>query len=174
MQILLFAVLLIGTHCPTASLLHTTWGSHAQLGVADVALSDGIICDPGCGDLLSLHIENRGPDVASQVVLEFEIPGDARLYEVSVDYPHRITRPGSGAAGAVTIEFESLPVDAFVSIDVYCSNPLEEGWEAEVQFRVRADQTDPTPDDNTYTQSLSTPYQPVVDRIRELKNPYRI
>lgn len=141
---------------------------------ADVLLTYGLFCDPGCGYLASTKLENLGPDVATHVVVQFQVPEDAPLESVSVDYPNRTTSPGTDASGPVTIEVERLEPGRLVSIDVTFYNPPQEGWQAPVTFEAAAAEADPDPSNNTFGLSLSNPFRPVVEQIRELRDPFRL
>lgn len=165
--VLLLSFLISGQTLPGARV-------HAATGSADLCLTYGLVCDPGCGYLASTNLENLGPDVATGVVVRFQIPEDAPLQSLSVNYPHRATSPGVERSGAVTIEIESLAPEILVSIDVRFYNPPQEGWQAPVMFEATASEVDPDPTNNTISQSLSNPLRPVVDQVRELHDPFRL
>jgi hypothetical protein len=108
---------------------------------ADVRIEVGVISDPGSPERLSYIITNAGPSDAHHVIVRVPIPAPAAMRDVAVYEPCRITTPGIGHAGDVTIEFERLaPQEAF-SVDVFVSLPEQAGAVGDVGAQVSADTT---------------------------------
>ena len=153
-------------------ILGTPW---LQTGApADLRVSESIVCDPGCSDLVTALVENRGPGEAEHVVVSFAIPEGAGLQELDVNSACRLTSPGTGNSGAVIVEVNSLAAGQSFVIKARCSTPTTEGWSRSVVFTATSDQSDPTPDDAISLSTLSVPYRPHIDAVRDLASPFRI
>lgn len=142
--------------------------------LADLRLRESLVCDPACVGATSAYVENLGPDDATHVVVTFTIPDGAVLESLDVDAACRVTSPGTGGAGAVVIEVDTLEAGRSFTIGVSCGLPTEEGWTRPVVYTATAAETDPTPEDAVHESGLRVPFRPRVDAIRELTSPYRL